>query len=59
MKIDVGLIQGYETMTAEEKLAALESFEYDDHSDALQELEKHKDQNKVCYCFHCFPIYLP
>ena len=43
MKIDVGLIQGYETMTAEEKLAALESFEYDDHSDALQELEKHKD----------------
>jgi acyl-CoA synthetase (NDP forming) len=43
MKIDVGLIEGYETMTAEEKLAALESFEYDDHSDALADLEKHKE----------------
>lgn len=43
MKIDVGLIEGYETMTAEEKLAALESFEYDDHSDALADLEKQKE----------------
>lgn len=43
MKIDVGKIDGYETMTAEEKIAALEAFEYDDHSEALSELEKHKD----------------
>ena len=42
-KIDVSVIDGYETMTAEEKLAALEAFEYDDHSEALAELEKHKD----------------
>lgn len=42
-KIDVGGIDGYDTMTVEEKLAALEAFEYDDHSDAVAELEKHKD----------------
>ena len=42
-KIDVGGIDGYDTMTVEEKLAALESFEYDDHADAVADLEKHKD----------------
>lgn len=42
-KIDVGNIDGYETMTAEEKIAALESFEYDDHSSELADLGKYKD----------------
>lgn len=42
-KIDVSTIDGYETMTAEEKLAALEAFEYDDHSSELADLEKYKD----------------
>jgi hypothetical protein len=49
-KIDVSKIDGYETMTAEEKLAALEAFEYDDNSDAAAENEKLKkakdDANK-------------
>ena len=39
MKIDTSTIQGYSEMTAEQKLAALESFEYDDYS---AELEKAK-----------------
>ena len=43
MKIDVGSIEGYETMSAEEKLAALESYEYDDHSEAVADLAKYKD----------------
>ena len=42
-KIDVGTIDGYETMTAEEKLAALENFEYEDHTAELADLEKYKD----------------
>ena len=42
-KIDVGTIDGYETMTAEEKLSALENFEYDDHSAEIADLEKYKD----------------
>ena len=42
-KIDVGTIDGYETMTAEEKLLALENFEYDDHSAEIADLEKYKD----------------
>ena len=42
-KIDVGGIDGYADMTVEEKLAALESFEFDDHADAVTELEKHKE----------------
>lgn len=42
-KIDVGLIEGYETMTAEEKLSALENFEYDDHSAEIADLGKYKD----------------
>lgn len=42
-KIDVGSIDGYADMTAEEKLAALESYEYDDHSEDAADLEKYKD----------------
>lgn len=42
-KIDVTLIEGYETMSAEEKLAALESYEYDDHSAEIADLDKYKD----------------
>ena len=39
-KIDVTKIEGYDTMTPEEKLAALEGFEYDDN---LSELERYKN----------------
>ena len=42
MKIDTSTIEGYATMTAEQKLAALESFEYDDHA---SEIEKLKNAN--------------
>ena len=42
-KIDVGSIEGYETLTVEEKLAALESFEYEDHSAELADFDKTKD----------------
>ena len=43
MKIDVTNIEGYADMSAEEKLAALESYEYDDHSAELADLGKYKD----------------
>lgn len=39
-KIDTSKIEGYDQMTAEEKLAALEAFEYEDHS---SEVEKYKN----------------
>ena len=39
MKIDVGAIEGYAEMTAEQKLAALEAFEYDDHAAELEKLK--------------------
>lgn len=39
-KIDTSAIEGYESMSAEEKLAALESYEYSDNSD---ELSKYKN----------------
>ena len=39
-KIDTSKIEGYQDMTAEQKLAALEGFEYEDNS---AELEKHKN----------------
>lgn len=42
-KIDVGSIEGYADMSAEEKLAALESYEYDDHSAEIADLGKYKD----------------
>lgn len=37
MKIDVSTIPGYETMSAEEKLAALEAYEFHSDSDAARE----------------------
>ena len=40
MKIDVTKIEGYENMSPEEKLAALEAFEYDDNA---SELERYKN----------------
>ena len=43
MKIDVAQITDYDSLSLEEKVAALENFEYDDHSDAVAELEKHKE----------------
>lgn len=39
-KIDITKIEGYDKMTPEEKLAALEAFEYEDNS---TELEKYKN----------------
>lgn len=38
-KIDTTLISGYEDMTAEEKLAALENYEYDDKADEISRLK--------------------
>ena len=44
MKIDVAQItEGMTDFLRKKKVAALENFEYDDHSDAVAELEKHKD----------------
>lgn len=37
MKIDTSTIENYDSMSAEEKLAALESFEYDDNSAKLEQ----------------------
>lgn len=39
MKIDTTKIEGYEGMTAEEKLAALEDFEYDDNAAELERIK--------------------
>ena len=39
MKIDTTTIEGYESMTAEEKLAALEGFEYEDGTDEIARLK--------------------
>jgi len=39
MKIDTGSIEGYNEMTAEQKLAALEAFEYDDNSAELERMK--------------------
>lgn len=43
MKIDVAQITDYDSLSLEEKVAALENFEYDDHSDAVESLGKYKD----------------
>lgn len=43
MKIDVTKIAGYETMTADERIKALEEFEFDDNS---AEIKKLTDENK-------------
>ncbi len=39
MKIDTSKIEGYADMTAEEKLAVLEGFEYDDNSEEVSRLK--------------------
>jgi hypothetical protein len=39
-KIDTSKIEGYESMTPEQKLAALESFEYEDNAAELERLKK-------------------
>lgn len=41
-KIDTTRIEGYETMTAEEKLAALESYEFEEPVQDTSEVEKYK-----------------
>lgn len=38
-RIDTSTIEGYESMTPEERLAALESFEYDDNASELERLK--------------------
>lgn len=38
-KIDVSRIEGYDSMTAEQKLAALEAFEYSDNAEELGKLK--------------------
>lgn len=38
-KIDVSKIEGYEAMTPEQKLAALEGFEYEDHAAEVERLK--------------------
>ena len=43
MKIDVAQITDYDSLSLEEKVAALENFEYDDHSEAVESLGKYKD----------------
>ena len=42
-RIDVASIEGYADMSAEEKLAALEAYEYDDHSAEIADLGKYKE----------------
>ena len=42
-KINVSDIEGYAEMTAEEKVAALENYEYEDNAQAVSDLEKYKD----------------
>lgn len=39
-KIDITKIEGYDTMTPEQKLAALETYEYDDGSGALKTIRE-------------------
>lgn len=39
MKINTGAIEGYAEMTAEQKLAALEAFEYEDNSAELERMK--------------------
>lgn len=43
MRIDVAQITDYDSLSLEEKVAALENFEYDDHSEAVETLGKYKD----------------
>lgn len=43
-KIDTSSIDGYDTMSAEEKLAALEAFEYDDNAEKLAQTKASFDR---------------
>ena len=43
MKIDVAQITDYDSLSLVEKVAALENFEYDDHSEAVESLGKYKE----------------
>ena len=43
MRIDVAQITDYDSLSLEEKVAALENFEYDDHSEAVETIGKYKD----------------
>ena len=43
MKIDVAQITDYDSLSLEEKVDALENFEYDDHSEAVETIGKYKD----------------
>lgn len=45
MKIDTTAIEGYDKMSAEEKLAALEGYEYDDGADEIQRLKNANDKS--------------
>lgn len=49
MKIDLSQIEGYSDMSAEEKLALLENFEFEDNKDALEkalaDVERYKNAN--------------
>ena len=42
-KIDISAIEGYADMSAEDKVAALESFEYEDNAQAVSDLERYKE----------------
>lgn len=43
-KFDTASIEGYENMTAEEKVAALEAFEYDDNASRLDQMKASFDR---------------
>ena len=44
-RIDTSTIEGYAEMTDEQKIAALEEFEYDDNAAEVQRLKKANDKN--------------
>lgn len=46
-RIDTSTIEGYAEMTAEQKIAALEGFEYDDNSAEVQRLKKANDKSSA------------
>lgn len=45
-KIDTSKIENYDSMTAEEKLAALENFEVEDNADVIESLKKDVEKYK-------------
>ena len=46
-KIDTSTIEGYAEMTPEQKIAALEGFEYDDNAAEVQRLKKANDKSSA------------